>query len=75
MTLGLALTSTLVRPTAAPSQAAQNQQIAQGSGSELARDRLVRNEGRSRAMTLTGARLSTQKLSARAAGPAAARRA
>ena len=60
---------------ATPSQAAQNQQIAQGGGSEGARDRLVRNESRARAMTVTGARLSSQKLFERAAMPAAAKRA
>lgn len=75
MNLGFALMSSAQRLHAAPSQAAQNQQIAQGGGSELARDRLVRGESRARAMTLTGARLSSQKLCARAAMPAAAKRA
>jgi hypothetical protein len=75
MSLGLSLASfqSLLRPAAAPSQAAQNQQITQGGGSELARDRLVRAESRSRALSLTGARLSSQKVLARAAMPPAKR--
>jgi len=75
MNLGFALSSSVQRIPATPSQGVQNQQIAQGGGSEGARDRLVRGESRARAMMLTGARLSSQKLGARAAMPAAAKRA
>jgi len=76
MTLGLGLTCPCPpRPGVAPSPDALRQQIAQGGGSDVARDRLVRGDGRARALAVTGARLSSQRLAARAAMPAAAKRA
>jgi len=77
MSFGFAFSPTLtgVQPGAAPSQASVNQQIAQGGGSDLARDRLVRSEGRARALAVTGARLSREKLVARATVLAGAKRA
>ena len=76
MTLSLGLTSLRPpQPGGAPSPDALRQQIAQGGGSYVARDRLVRRDGRARALAVTGARLSTQGLAAQAAMPAAAKRA
>jgi len=78
MSLGFASSPslpTVPRPGAAPTQAALSHQLAQGGGSDVARDRLVHGESRARALAVTGARLSSQRLVARSILPAGARRA
>lgn len=62
--------------SAAPSQAARDLQLASGGGSDVARDRIVRNDQRSRALRLTGARVGTKRVldQAGVTKPAAARR-
>ncbi len=53
MNLGFGSIAALFRPTG-PTQAQVNQQIALGGGNEVVRDKMVRDERRSRAMHLTG---------------------
>ncbi len=80
MTLGSSLGSaiaSLLRPTAEPSRDAQALQLAQGGGSDFARDRIVRNDSRARALAVTGVRVGTRRMLDRAGvtKPAAAKRA
>lgn len=66
----------LFRPSAGPTQGQLNQQIAQGGGSENARDRMVKDERRNRSMKMTGNRVAQSQMLDKAGvtKPAAAKR-
>jgi len=62
MGTGLRALTALFRSSATPSQAEQDKQLATGGGSDVARDKLVRDDGRARSMQAVGARVSTKKV-------------
>jgi hypothetical protein len=76
MNLGFGSLASIFRPTGAPSQQQLNQQVAIGGGAETARDKLVRDVQRSRALKLTGAKVGERKVLDKAGvtKPAAAKR-
>jgi len=66
LAFGIASMASTFRPTAAPSQGAQNLQLAQGGGNDLVRDRIVRADNRQKSLALTGAKVGTRRMLDRA---------
>lgn len=68
MNIGFGLNvAALFRPTNAPTQAQVNAQVACGSGSDFARDRVSRTKGRERSMNQMLGKVSQRKVAIAAA--------
>ncbi len=74
---GFANIVSLFRPTTAPSQEQVNQQAAVGGGSDSSRDKLVKDDRRSRSLKVTGQKVLQKQMLDRCGvtKPAAAKRA
>ena len=68
MNVGFAFNpAAFARSTTAPTQAQVNAQVSSGSGSDFARDRVVRGNDRTKSLAMVGARTSRKGIEKKAA--------